>query len=141
MKKILIVMMVMLISISADDNITIIEKATNIVDDISEKSNSIIKSIKDTTINLLENNSSSEIIDVVALYSKCKGCHGSDGKIKALNKSPIIASQDIDDLIVKLKAYKDGELNKYGMGRLMTTQTESLSILEIEALSQYISKL
>jgi len=141
MKKILTVITIAISLLSADKNITIVESATKMVDNIGEKSNNIIKSIKDTTINLLEDDNSSKEIDVLALYTKCKGCHGSDGKIKALNKSPIIASQNIDDLVLKLTSYKDGKLDKYGMGRLMTTQTEDLTISEIEALANYISKL
>jgi len=141
MKKILIVSTIAISLLSADKNITIVDSATKIVDDIGEKSNNIIKSIKDKTINLLEDNNSSKEINVVELYTKCKGCHGSDGKIKALNKSPIIASQNIDDLISKLKGYRGGELDNYGMGRLMTTQTEDLTTPEIEALAKYISKL
>ncbi|SHO81546.1 Cytochrome C553 (soluble cytochrome f) [hydrothermal vent metagenome] len=152
MKKILVTSLIVISILSAENNITIIKQATKIVDDIGDKtkamaikvkdkSSGIIESIKDTTKNFLDSNSSLQEIDGATLYSKCKGCHGSDGKIKALNKSPIIASQNIDKLIVKLKAYKNGERNKYGMGRLMTTQTESLSISEIKALSEYISKL
>ncbi len=140
MKKILVTSLMVISILSADSNITIIEKASNIVDDIGEKSSNIIESIKDTTTKLLDDNKTIEI-DAMSLYNKCKGCHGSDGKIKALNKSPIIASQNVDDIISKLKAYKLGELNNYGMGRLMTTQTEDLTIAQIEALAKYISKL
>jgi cytochrome c553 len=92
-------------------------------------------------ISILLANNNIKKIDVTNLYKKCKGCHGSDGKIKALNISPIIASQNMDNLILKLKAYKFGKLNNYGMGRLMTTQTENLSIKEIELLAKYISNL
>jgi len=129
MKKILVTYLMVISILSADNNITMIEKASNIKE-----------SIKDTTTKLLDDNKTIKI-DAISLYNKCKGCHGSDGKIKALNISPIIASQNMDNLILKLKAYKFGKLNNYGMGRLMTTQTENLSIKEIELLAKYISNL
>jgi len=75
------------------------------------------------------------------LYAKCAGCHGSDGKNKALGKSAVLAGQSASDLADKLKAYKAGTRNVAGMGTLMTGQVSSLSKSDILALAEYISTL
>ncbi|NKQ40844.1 MAG: c-type cytochrome [Sulfurovum sp.] len=77
----------------------------------------------------------------VALYAKCAGCHGKDGKIKALGKSPAIAGLSIETLASDLKAYKVGTLNKSGMGSLMKGQMAGMSDSDIDILSAYISSL
>lgn len=75
------------------------------------------------------------------LYAKCSGCHGLDGKSKALGKSAVIAGQSADELIEKLNAYKAGKRNVAGMGTLMKGQVVSLSESDILAVAQYISGL
>jgi cytochrome c553 len=75
------------------------------------------------------------------LYAKCSGCHGLDGKTKALGKSAVIAGQPADELINKLNAYKTGKRDVSGMGTLMKGQVVSLSESDILAVSQYISGL
>jgi len=74
-------------------------------------------------------------------YAKCAGCHGADGKTKALGKSPVIAGQSKEDLMTQLKEYKAGTRNKYGMGTLMKGQVASMDDTTIEAVSIYISKM
>ncbi|ADV47103.1 c-type cytochrome [Nitratifractor salsuginis] len=76
-----------------------------------------------------------------ALFAKCAGCHGADGKMKALGKSPAIAGQDAASIAEKLKAYKAGTRNAYGMGGVMQGQAAGLSDEDIQALADYISKL
>jgi cytochrome c len=46
--------------------------------------------------------------DGAALYGACKGCHGADGSKTAMNVSPALKGQSADDLLAKLKGYKDG---------------------------------
>jgi cytochrome c553 len=75
------------------------------------------------------------------LYTKCAGCHGVDGKRKALGKSAILAGQSASDLADKLKAYKAGSRNIAGMGNLMQQQVASLSKSDILALAEYMSTL
>jgi len=74
-------------------------------------------------------------------YSKCAGCHGADGKTKALGKSPVIAGQSKEDLVTKIKGYKAGTLNTAGMGTLMKGQVASMSDADIDAVAGYISTL
>jgi cytochrome c553 len=74
-------------------------------------------------------------------YSKCAGCHGADGKTKALGKSPEIAGQSKEDLVTKIKGYKAGTLNTAGMGTLMKGQVASMSDADIDAVAGYISTL
>jgi cytochrome c553 len=79
--------------------------------------------------------------DDAKLYAKCAVCHGSDGKTKALGKSPVIAGQSKEDLITKLNAYKAGTRNEAGMGTLMKGQVASMDDKSIAALAAYISTL
>jgi cytochrome c553 len=72
-------------------------------------------------------------------YAKCAGCHGKDGKTKALNKSEIIAGQAAADLEKKMAEYKAGTRNVSGMGTLMKGQVASMSDADIKAVSAYIS--
>ena len=74
-------------------------------------------------------------------YAACAGCHGKDGKLKALGKSEIIAGQAKADLITKLNGYKAGTLNVSGMGALMKGHAEKLSDADIEAIATYVSGL
>ncbi len=75
------------------------------------------------------------------LFAKCSGCHGADGKTKALGKSVVIAGESKEDLVAKLNAYKAGTRNEAGMGTLMKGQVASLDDKSIAALAAYISTL
>ncbi len=79
--------------------------------------------------------------DGAALFAKCAGCHGQDGKTKALGKSAQIAGMPAADIVKKLQGYKAGTLNQYGMGGVMHGQAASLSDDDMKALADYISKL
>jgi len=72
-------------------------------------------------------------------YSKCAGCHGKDGKMKALGKSEIIAGQAKADLVKKIGEYKAGTRNVAGMGALMKGQVAGLSDADIDAIATYVS--
>ena len=79
--------------------------------------------------------------DGAALYAKCAGCHGQDGKTKALGKSAPIAGLPADTIVKDLEGYKAGTLNKHGMGGVMKGQAAALSADDMKALADYISKL
>ncbi|WP_457608613.1 c-type cytochrome [Nitratifractor sp.] len=79
--------------------------------------------------------------DGAALFAKCQGCHGADGKTKALGKSAPIAGLPADTIIKDLEGYKAGTLNKHGMGGVMKGQAAALSEDDMKALADYISKL
>jgi len=76
-----------------------------------------------------------------AAFAKCAGCHGADGKTKALGKSQVIAGQSKEELITKINGYKAGTLNTAGMGTLMKGQVGSMSDTDIDAVAGYISTL
>ena len=76
-----------------------------------------------------------------AAYAKCSGCHGVDGKTKALGKSAEIAGLDKAVLIEMLNAYKAGTRNEAGMGMLMKGQVASMDDATIDAVASYISTL
>ena len=75
------------------------------------------------------------------LFAKCAGCHGADGKTKALGKSAVIAGEPAEDIEKKLHEYKAGTRNVAGMGMLMKGQVASLSDEDIKALAAYIASL
>ncbi|CAA6810868.1 MAG: Cytochrome C553 (soluble cytochrome f) [uncultured Sulfurovum sp.] len=74
-----------------------------------------------------------------AAYAKCAGCHGADGKTKALGKSPEVAGQPVATLVEALKGYKAGTRNISGMGMLMKGQVASMDDATITAVSEYMS--
>jgi len=76
-----------------------------------------------------------------AAYAKCAGCHGADGKTKALGKSPVIAGQTKEALVTKINGYKAGTIDAAGMGNLMKGQVATMDDAAIEAVSTYISTL
>ena len=75
------------------------------------------------------------------LYKNCAGCHGDNGKLKALHLSKAIAGQASAKTIKQLTAYKKGQLNAYGLGNIMKTQAATLSGSDIKALASYIEQL
>lgn len=79
--------------------------------------------------------------DGKALYAKCAGCHGADGKTKAMGKANPVAGQSAADLESHLTEYKAGTRNAHGMGMLMKGQVGSMSDAEIKAVAAYIAGL
>ena len=79
--------------------------------------------------------------DGQALYKNCAGCHGDAGQTKALQLSKPIAGQEKKKTILQLTAYKNGELNKYGLGNIMKMQVATLSKKDIKNLATYIENL
>jgi cytochrome c553 len=78
--------------------------------------------------------------DGAALYAKCAGCHGADGKTKALGKSDPIAGLAADVIVKDLEGYKAGTLNKHGMGGVMKGQA-NMSPEDMKAVAEHISKM
>ncbi len=131
------------------------EKSKEAAKTLGEKSDELSQKAKATAVKaaesvekkaaqIKEKLSSSETTtspDAKALYTKCAGCHGLDGRTKALGKAPVIAGQSSVDLVRMLKEYRAGSRNAYGMGGVMHTQTAGLSDVEIQALAGYIAAL
>ena len=78
--------------------------------------------------------------DGAALYAICAGCHGADGKTKALGKSGPIAGLATETLEADIKGYKAGTLNQHGRGGVMKGQA-NMSEEDMKAVAEYISKL
>ena len=76
-----------------------------------------------------------------AAYAKCAGCHGADGKTKALGKANVVAGQTVAALAEALHGYKAGTRNVSGMGMLMKGQVASMDDATITAVSEYMSGL
>jgi len=75
------------------------------------------------------------------LYKLCTVCHGELGEQKALHKSAQIQGQESNKTIKQLTAYKNGELDQYGLGNIMNMQVQTLSESDIKDLAKYISEL
>jgi len=79
--------------------------------------------------------------DGKALFAKCSGCHGADGKTSAMGKSALLNGQSAADLETKIAGYKAGTLNVAGMGALMKGQVAALSDADAKAIAAYVSGL
>ncbi len=107
------------------------EAASEAVDSAKEGVAAAATAVADTATNVAG----------AAAYAKCAGCHGADGKTKALGKSPEIAGQSKEVLIAMMNEYKAGTRNVSGMGNLMKGQVATMDDAAIEAVSAYISTL
>jgi len=81
------------------------------------------------------------VADAQSLYKNCAGCHGDKGETRALQLSELIAGQTKEKTVLQLTAYKNGELNKYGLGNIMKMQVATLSEDDIKSLAEYIATL
>lgn len=78
--------------------------------------------------------------EVSALYAKCAGCHGLDGKKRVFGKSGRISGQSKSELLRKIKGYQKGSYGGSLKG-LMAKQVASLTPEQVDALAEFISKL
>jgi len=128
--------------VAKDAKKTVAEKATKAVEatkevakEAVEKTAKVAKDAKEAVSKAVSSSSAP------AAFAKCAGCHGKDGKTKALGKSEIIAGQAKADLVKKIHEYKAGKRNVTGMGGLMKGQVEKLSDADIDAIATYLSGL
>ena len=123
------------------------EAASKAVDAVKEKAASAVDSAKAAAASAAA--AASEAVaaatesgpDGKAIFAKCAGCHGADGKTKAMGKAPVLAGQSATDLESKIAAYKAGTRNEHGMGMLMKGQVASMSDADIKAVAAYIAGL
>ena len=119
------------------------EKAADAVDATKEAASNAVEATKEAASSAAAAVAGSD--DLAAkgkeLFAKCAGCHGADGKTKALGKSAVIAGESAEDIEKKLHEYKAGTRNVAGMGMLMKGQVASLSDEDIKALAAYIASL
>jgi len=123
-----------------------VEKTKQVAQATQEKVEKAATTVKETTQQAVEKAEKkvaavTQAVDAKQLYSKCAGCHGADGKTKALGKSEPIAGWSKPKTIDALNGYKAGTRNIHGMGAVMKGQASSLDEKQIEALGEYISKL
>jgi len=118
------------------------EAATSAVDSAKEKASAAVDSVKEAAATATAAVASATDAGAgKALFAKCAGCHGADGKTKAMGKSAVIAGQAAADLETKIHAYKAGTRNEAGMGMVMKGQVASMSDDDIKAIATYISGL
>jgi len=121
------------------------EKATAAVDAAKESAASAVDSAKAAAASAAT--AATEAVaaatgpDGKALFAKCAGCHGADGKTKAMGKSEVLAGQAAADLETKLGEYKAGTRDVAGMGTLMKGQVAALSDADVKAIAAYVSGL
>ena len=141
---------------AAEAKEAVAEKATEVKDAVAEKAAAATAAVAATATAAVEKTkeAATEVAekateavaaatgpDGTALYAKCAGCHGADGKTAALGKSAVIAGQAAADLETKIAGYKAGTLDAAGMGSLMKGQVAAYSDEDIKAVSAYISGL
>jgi len=129
----------------------VVEKAAEVKDAVAEKATAAVEKTKEAASAVAEK-ATAAVEDAKkavtggddagkALFAKCAGCHGADGKTAALGKSAVIAGQSAADLETKIAGYKAGTLNVAGMGALMKGQVASMSDDDIKAVAAYIAGL
>jgi len=126
--------------IAKDAKEAVAEKATKAVEATkkiataaAEKTAEVAKDVKEAVTSKAEKSAAP------AVFAKCAGCHGKDGKTKALGKSEIIAGQAKADLVKKIHEYQAGTRNTKGMGGLMKGQVAGLNDADIDAIATYVS--
>ncbi len=75
------------------------------------------------------------------IYQKCAGCHGEKGRHKAFNRSGIIGGKPKEEILEKLKFFKEGDFPSQSTSKVMKKQLKNLSEDELEKLAKYISTL
>jgi len=130
---------------AAEATEAVTEKASAAVDAAKETATSAVDSAKAAAASAAT--AATEAVaaatgpDGKALFAKCAGCHGADGKTSAMGKSAVLAGQSAADIETKIAGYKAGTLNVAGMGTLMNGQVASFSDADIKAISAYIAGL
>jgi len=121
------------------------EKATAAVDAAKETATSAVDSAKAAAASAATAATAAVTAatgpDGKALFTKCAGCHGADGKTSAMGKAAPLAGQSAADIESKITAYKAGTRNEKGMGALMKGQVAAFSDADIKAIAAYISGL
>lgn len=79
------------------------------------------------------------VVSADDLFKPCAACHGPKGELKAMNVAPPLAGQSKEDILKKLKAYKDGT-GGGAMKAVMAAQAAKLSDADMEKLADIISK-
>lgn len=79
--------------------------------------------------------------DGATTYAKCVGCHGTNGKKHALGNKTLLQGLSAEETKKTLLGYKEGSINKFGMGGVMKSQLINLSDKEINEVSLYIANL
>ena len=110
-----------------------VEATKKVATAAAEKTAEVAKDVKEAVAPKAEKSTAP------AVFAKCAGCHGADGKKKALGKSEIIAGQAKADLVKKIHEYQAGTRNTKGMGGLMKGQVAGLSDADIDAIATYVS--
>ncbi len=79
--------------------------------------------------------------DAAKIYQKCAGCHGEKGRHKAFNRSGIIGGEPKEEILEKLKFFKEGDFPSQSTSKVMKKQLKNLSEEDLEKLADYISHL
>lgn len=78
--------------------------------------------------------------DGASLYAGCKGCHGADGSKGALGVAPALKGQSAEDLLNKLKGYKEGTFKiQDRTAPMMTKMVQKYDEAELKTLADYIA--
>jgi cytochrome c553 len=72
---------------------------------------------------------------------QCANCHGQQAQIRALGRSARLVSLSTAEIIQSSLAYRDGNLNKHGMGKLMQSRIQGLDNHQIRSIAAYLETL
>lgn len=95
--------------------------------------------LKGSLLTLLLLASSLVAVESKNLYNSCKFCHGKAGEKVYMNKIEPINRLSSQELVILLNAYKRGEVDQIGLGKLMQGQLKNLNEENIKQVSQYIA--
>lgn len=81
-------------------------------------------------------------VDAQQLYKKCVGCHGKDAKHAPYERpAGILHGRTQEELKLIMLMIRSGEYKNDKINKIMTKSIKNFSDADIEAVSEYISKL
>jgi cytochrome c553 len=88
-----------------------------------------------------DNNTTTPVVSLengAKLYSACSACHGDQGETSAFGQTAVIADMSVETIREYLAQYRDGTLDQYGNGPLMTGIVSDYSDQNISDVAAYI---
>lgn len=81
-------------------------------------------------------------VDAQQLYKKCVGCHGKDAKHAPYERpAGILHGRTQEELKLIMLMIRSGEYKNDKINKIMTKSIKNFSDTDIDAVSEYISKL
>jgi len=75
------------------------------------------------------------------LYHQCSSCHGKYAAQSAYEKSSLLKDMNSEEIVLKLKMYRDQKLDLYGSGLVMQTAVQDMSDADFANLANQINSI